>query len=236
MKKTMVLCMILCSLLCGCQTHSANTEQPTATLDQNMTPPSTTDKAPLTDATDTAIRLAYYEELVGELRRELLDLKTQLYTTRVEYEARIDELTQSKPSQDPSPPQNSEDLPTQSQPVFQYQIKNGGAVITAYLGTDSSVTVPEQIDGLPIYAIGDRAFMDNRTLTSVTLPAGITEIGWFAFSGCIALEKINLPVSVTSVCYGAFLNCSSTLTVSCTGGSYGEQYARSYGIRTQASP
>ena len=104
--------------------------------------------------------------------------------------------------------------------------------VTAYTGNDVSVSIPATIDGRAVIAIGDRAFMNCKTVQSVVVPEGVREIGWFAFSGCISLGGVSLPASVEAICYGAFENCPSALTVFCQKDSYAQKYAESYGIAT----
>ena len=65
-----------------------------------------------------------------------------------------------------------------------------------------------------ITEIGDRAFMDCSGLTSLTLPAGITEIGYGTFKGCSGLTSLTLPAGITSgIVYGAFEGCSGLTSI-----------------------
>ena len=52
--------------------------------------------------------------------------------------------------------------------------------------------------------IGSRAFLGCSGLTSLTLPAGITEIGESTFSDCSGLTSLNLPDGITSIGISAF--------------------------------
>ena len=65
--------------------------------------------------------------------------------------------------------------------------------ITKYTGTESTVILPSTINSWPVTKIGEAALKDNTTITSVTIPASVTEIGANAFAGC---------TNLTSVTYG----------------------------------
>ena len=52
--------------------------------------------------------------------------------------------------------------------------------------------------------IGDRAFVNCRGLTQITLPPGLTHIGDDAFLGCSGLTQITLPPGVALIGAGAF--------------------------------
>ena len=224
MKKWIVLGMVLCILLCGCETASGNPNQPEE--DSGQIEEEEASQTPTENETSDA-RIAYYEQLVIDLQEELLQVKSELYASRVEYEAILAEL---KANQTP----NGE-TPSQSSAVFQYEVTDGFAILTAYTGDTKEVKIPATLDGYTVLAIGDRAFLDNAKITSVTIPKTVTSIGWFAFSGCVSLETIVIPATVETISYGAFQNCPSTLTVTCASGSYAEQYAISYGIRVKAA-
>ncbi len=65
--------------------------------------------------------------------------------------------------------------------------------ITKYTGKGSTVILPSTINSWPVTKIGEDAFQDNTTITSVTIPDSVTEIGANAFAGC---------TNLTSVTYG----------------------------------
>ena len=60
-----------------------------------------------------------------------------------------------------------------------------------------------------VTSIGDYAFQDCMSLTSVTIPDSVTSIGDYAFKGCTSLTSATIPDSVTSIQGCAFLNCTS---------------------------
>ena len=67
----------------------------------------------------------------------------------------------------------------------------------------TSLTLPAGIT-----EIGFQAFYGCRGLTSLTLPDGITSIGSYAFYGCGRLTSLNLPAGITSIGSYAFYGCS----------------------------
>ena len=74
--------------------------------------------------------------------------------------------------------------------------------------------------------IGNRAFNGCSRLTSLTLPASITEIRNYAFRGCSGLTSLILPAGITYIGEGAFYGCSglTSLTIP-TGVSIINEYA-----------
>jgi hypothetical protein len=63
---------------------------------------------------------------------------------------------------------------------FGYTISNGTVNIASYIGYGGSASIPNEIDGLPVTSIGTNAFLYTG-LTSVTIPASVTNIEEFAF-------------------------------------------------------
>ena len=63
--------------------------------------------------------------------------------------------------------------------------------------------------------IGDHAFDYCESLTSITLPIGITKIGWGAFRACSSLRSLTLPSGITEIGNLAFKDCSglTSLTI-----------------------
>ena len=74
---------------------------------------------------------------------------------------------------------------------FAAPIPKKTVTITKYTGTESTVILPSTISGWPVTKIGEAAFQDNTTITSVTIPDSVTEIGANAFAGCTNLTSVN---------------------------------------------
>lgn len=62
--------------------------------------------------------------------------------------------------------------------------------ITGYDGIDTVVVIPSKINGITVETIGHFAFQ-NSAVTSVTIPASVTEIGSNAFAGCTNLTSVH---------------------------------------------
>ncbi|MEE0994867.1 MAG: leucine-rich repeat domain-containing protein [Prevotella sp.] len=73
--------------------------------------------------------------------------------------------------------------------------------------------------------LGDFAFWGCSGLTSLTLPSGVTSIGWGAFGYCSGLTSLTLPSSVTSIGGDAFYGCSGLTSLTLPSGvtSIGEE-------------
>ena len=62
-------------------------------------------------------------------------------------------------------------------------------------------------------ALGGNAFVDCISLTSVTMPEGITDIGNGAFTNCTGLTDVSIPNSVKTIGGGTFTDCISLKNV-----------------------
>ena len=87
-----------------------------------------------------------------------------------------------------------------------------------YEGTDyksskytGAVVIPASVDysgnTYSVTSIGENAFW-RTSITSITIPEGVTSIGEYAFEYCSSLSSINIPKSVTSIEVYAFHNCT----------------------------
>ena len=89
---------------------------------------------------------------------------------------------------------------------FAYTADGGEVTITEYIGTSEHVLIPDTIDGLPVTALGHRAFYE-KTVTTVVVPDSVTEIGDLCFSGDNYLVSLKLPDELAELPYAALESC-----------------------------
>ncbi|MBO5869088.1 MAG: leucine-rich repeat domain-containing protein, partial [Oscillospiraceae bacterium] len=83
---------------------------------------------------------------------------------------------------------------------YTYTVKNGKATITACdTSLSGDITIPSEIDGYPVTAIGPVAFSSCSNITSVIIPESVTSIGKRAFEQCNSLTSVTLPSGITSI-------------------------------------
>ena len=68
----------------------------------------------------------------------------------------------------------------------------------------TGLILPSSINGIPVTSIRQYAFQEETRLQSVTIPEGITTIGYDAFSYNANLETVSLPSTLTAIPTGAF--------------------------------
>ena len=80
-----------------------------------------------------------------------------------------------------------------SEELLSYEIVDGEVII---IGCDESASgnlvIPSTIEGCSVKCIADNAFFGCCNLTSITIPAGVTDIGAYAFSSCDSLTSITV--------------------------------------------
>ena len=64
-----------------------------------------------------------------------------------------------------------------------------------------------------VTVIGDNAFSQCITLTSIVIPEGVTTVGVGAFNNCTALSSVTVPSTVTEIGSNAFRSCISLPTI-----------------------
>ena len=94
---------------------------------------------------------------------------------------------------------------------LEYTLLNNDTYEVSGIGecTDTNIIITATYNGKAVTSIGERAFNDCHSLTSVEIPDSVTSIGYMAFAYCRSLTSVEIGDSVTSIGWGAFSDCSS---------------------------
>lgn len=85
----------------------------------------------------------------------------------------------------------------------------GGMKLTAYLGGEQDVAVPEYIDDLPVVTIGAKTFAGQSSVKSVLLPTTLKVLPAGAFRDCKELIRVTLPEGIEAIEKQLFYNCGN---------------------------
>jgi len=85
--------------------------------------------------------------------------------------------------------------------------------ITSYIGEGGVVVIPDRIDGVTVSGIETEAFKSCTSLTAITIPANITNIGESAFNGCSGLESAFFMGNAPTLGSVVFANCNPNFIV-----------------------
>lgn len=96
---------------------------------------------------------------------------------------------------------------------YTYTQSNGEITITKYTGATEIVEIPAQIDGMPVTAIGSRAFRNCNSIIKLTIPQGIINIAREAFGNCINLEELYYNCTLEKLGSDIFKGCAKLRTV-----------------------
>lgn len=86
---------------------------------------------------------------------------------------------------------------------FDFDASKG--ILYGYTGSAPRIAIPGTIGGVPVTAIGERAFRYDQYLVEIRLPEGITEIGNEAFRGAKRLARVDCPDTLTAIGEKAFM-------------------------------
>ncbi len=73
-------------------------------------------------------------------------------------------------------------------------VDQGNATLVAYKGNQKEVKLPASVGGVPLTAIGDGAFAENKSLEVLVLPDSITDVGEGILKNCDRLRALYTPV------------------------------------------
>ena len=95
--------------------------------------------------------------------------------------------------------------------------ENEEVKITRCKNSRCNVVIPSEIDGYSVTSVGNSAFEDCITLSSVTIPDSVTSIGNSAFKDCVNLTAVSIPDNVTYIGGSAFEGCINLNSVAIPG-------------------
>lgn len=90
---------------------------------------------------------------------------------------------------------------------WSYSVSDGSVTILGASPVKGEMTIPGQIDGLPVRSIGESAFYSCIDITKIHIPDGLQKIGHRAFCSCRNLEEIEFPGSLKEIGADAFFTC-----------------------------
>lgn len=98
---------------------------------------------------------------------------------------------------------------------YEYEIveQDGTVRILSYLGEESIIFIPEELDGKKISVIGEKAFSGNADMEQVVISSGITKIEREAFAYCSKLEIVIGGQGLEEIGWGAFAYCPSLMEI-----------------------
>jgi len=135
-----------------------------------------------------------------------------------------------------APPEEAvpaEELPIETRPedMFSYTLNTADrAEITRFTAADTyqgDLVIPDQLDGHDVGYINEAAFLNAKGVTSISIPATVTDMGNSVFMGCDNLERFivregNYYFSVTED--GVLLADDNQLLVAYPAGKAGDSY------------
>lgn len=107
---------------------------------------------------------------------------------------------------------------------FIYEKADDHITITGYSGIEEEISVPSELEGLPVTVIAENAFYGTVNLKKVVIPDSVKVID-YAFTKCPDLEFVQIGNGVLSM-NGAFKDCEVLKTV--VGGANATEMAEAY--------
>lgn len=98
-----------------------------------------------------------------------------------------------------------------------YTSDGTSVTITNCTGNPTSITIPSEINGLPVRTINSLGLSTRGFVNSVSLPEGLTTISASAFSGFRLLTSLTLPSTLTTLGDRAFGGCIALTSVTILG-------------------
>ena len=95
---------------------------------------------------------------------------------------------------------------------FSFTLSGSTYKVTGYTGSATNIVIPSTYNGKAVTSIGNSAFENRSSLTSITIPTSITSFGNNAFKGCSALDDVYYLGTLEEWCGISLTNASSIPT------------------------
>jgi len=94
---------------------------------------------------------------------------------------------------------------------FNFTLYSDHAVITGPVGKVEELSgvlkIPSSAKGVPVTEIGQKAFENAKSISSVSIPDSVKKIGSFAFSRCFELVSVDMGSGLEDIYYYTFEGC-----------------------------
>ena len=124
-----------------------------------------------------------------------------------------DSAATSDQTQNPDNQRPEEQVPPSEGLTYEINGEKDGYIVTG-TGTfnGTKLNIPTTYNELPVKEIGEYAFSQSTTLTSVMIPGSVNKIGSRAFHGCTALKSITISEGV-AVISDSFMDCTALTSI-----------------------
>lgn len=85
-----------------------------------------------------------------------------------------------------------------------YMVTAEGEIIITGSPDQEEITIPAEIDGMPVVGIAENAFLNRNDIKQVTIRSGVRYVGEYAFAGCEMLKAVTLEDGLQYIGKGAF--------------------------------
>ena len=104
--------------------------------------------------------------------------------------------------------QNSSFIKPSQNDDFKYKIYEDYIAITSYIGGQTSVTVPKEIEDKPVYVVEDEAFAGNDVVKDITIDNNVRKVGESCFESCSELISVKMSENVKEIPASCFADCA----------------------------
>ena len=102
--------------------------------------------------------------------------------------------------------------------TYELDEEDTGYLVTKWDGVSEEVTIPDELHGIPVRAVGSSVFQGRKLLRKITFGKNISSIYWKSFYGCSSLVEVHFGSNIREVEEDAFRECSNLQII--TGGNH----------------